>query len=136
LKSILLPKLQSCLKNYASVAVFVLGNVPLKPYFFFLIRRFQSSIYPPTWKKKQLIVILPILLNFIDYLFHVLVLFTFIHVKGQVLGLVGTNGIGKSTALKILAGKLKPNLGRFNDPPDVHFIPTHFKLVGRYFEIL
>ena len=29
---------------------------------------------------------------------------------GQVLGLVGTNGIGKSTALKILAGKLKPNL--------------------------
>jgi ATP-binding cassette subfamily E protein 1 len=32
---------------------------------------------------------------------------------GQVLGLVGTNGIGKSTALKILAGKMKPNLGRF-----------------------
>ena len=33
---------------------------------------------------------------------------------GQVLGLVGTNGIGKSTALKILAGKLKPNLGSFS----------------------
>lgn len=32
---------------------------------------------------------------------------------GEVLGLVGTNGIGKSTALKILAGKLKPNLGKF-----------------------
>ena len=31
---------------------------------------------------------------------------------GQVLGLVGQNGTGKSTALKILAGKLKPNLGR------------------------
>jgi ATP-binding cassette subfamily E protein 1 len=31
-----------------------------------------------------------------------------------VLGLVGTNGIGKSTALKILAGKLKPNLGRYD----------------------
>ncbi|KAL0140577.1 translation initiation factor RLI1 [Mucor lusitanicus] len=29
---------------------------------------------------------------------------------GQVLGLVGTNGIGKSTALKILSGKMKPNL--------------------------
>lgn len=34
---------------------------------------------------------------------------------GQVLGLVGSNGTGKSTALKILAGKLKPNLGRFAD---------------------
>jgi ATP-binding cassette subfamily E protein 1 len=27
-------------------------------------------------------------------------------------------GIGKSTALKILSGKLKPNLGRFTAPPD------------------
>lgn len=35
---------------------------------------------------------------------------------GQVLGLVGTNGIGKSTALKILAGKLKPNLGQVRFP--------------------
>ena len=33
---------------------------------------------------------------------------------GEVLGLVGTNGIGKSTALKVLAGKTKPNLGRFD----------------------
>lgn len=33
---------------------------------------------------------------------------------GAVLGLVGTNGIGKSTALKILAGKVKPNLGMYN----------------------
>lgn len=32
---------------------------------------------------------------------------------GEVLGLVGTNGIGKSTALKILAGKMKPNLGQY-----------------------
>ena len=36
---------------------------------------------------------------------------------GEVLGLVGTNGIGKSTALKILAGKQKPNLGKFNVRP-------------------
>lgn len=37
---------------------------------------------------------------------------------GQVLGLVGTNGTGKSTALKILSAKLKPNLGRFASPPE------------------
>lgn len=47
---------------------------------------------------------------------------------GEVLGLVGTNGIGKSTALKILAGKLKPNLGRWsNDPPDWNEILTYFR---------
>lgn len=46
---------------------------------------------------------------------------------GQVLGLVGTNGIGKSTALNILAGKLKPNLGRFVDPPDWNEILTFFR---------
>jgi len=47
--------------------------------------------------------------------------------QGEVLGLVGTNGIGKSTALKILAGKQKPNLGRFSDPPDWSEILNHFR---------
>jgi ATP-binding cassette, sub-family E, member 1 len=46
---------------------------------------------------------------------------------GQVLGLVGTNGIGKSTALKILAGKMKPNLGRFETPPDWSEILVYFR---------
>ncbi|KAH9462282.1 hypothetical protein Pst134EB_006188 [Puccinia striiformis f. sp. tritici] len=46
---------------------------------------------------------------------------------GQVLGLVGTNGIGKSTALKILAGKQKPNLGRFDVAPDWQEILKHFR---------
>src|SRR3984957_18999190 len=48
---------------------------------------------------------------------------------GQVLGLVGTNGIGKSTALRILAGKLKPNLGRYetNQNPDWIEIVNHFR---------
>lgn len=47
---------------------------------------------------------------------------------GQVLGLVGTNGIGKSTALKILAGKIKPNLGRWNDAaPDWTEILAYFR---------
>ncbi|KAM3521438.1 hypothetical protein NHJ13051_006236 [Beauveria bassiana] len=45
----------------------------------------------------------------------------------QVLGLVGTNGIGKSTALKILSGKLKPNLGRFDNPPDWEDVIKHFR---------
>lgn len=46
---------------------------------------------------------------------------------GEVLGLVGQNGIGKSTALKILAGKLKPNLGRYIDPPDWNDILSYFR---------
>jgi len=46
---------------------------------------------------------------------------------GNVLGLVGTNGIGKSTALKILSGKLKPNLGRFDNPPDWEDVIKHFR---------
>ncbi|KAK0566622.1 Fe-S cluster-binding ribosome biosynthesis protein [Tilletia horrida] len=46
---------------------------------------------------------------------------------GQVLGLVGTNGIGKSTALKILAGKQKPNLGRYDEPPDWQEILRYFR---------
>lgn len=46
---------------------------------------------------------------------------------GEVLGLVGTNGIGKSTALKILAGKQKPNLGRFTSPPDWTEILAYFR---------
>ena len=43
------------------------------------------------------------------------------------MGLVGTNGIGKSTALKILAGKQKPNLGRFTNPPDWTEILAYFR---------
>ncbi|MCL2135464.1 MAG: ribosome biogenesis/translation initiation ATPase RLI [Candidatus Bathyarchaeota archaeon] len=36
---------------------------------------------------------------------------------GTVLGLLGQNGIGKSTTLKVFSGDIKPNLGRFDDPP-------------------
>uniref|UniRef100_A0A915EK59 ATP-binding cassette sub-family E member 1 n=1 Tax=Ditylenchus dipsaci TaxID=166011 RepID=A0A915EK59_9BILA len=46
---------------------------------------------------------------------------------GSVLGLVGTNGIGKSTALKILANKLKPNLGQFKVTPAWPAILKHFQ---------
>ena len=38
--------------------------------------------------------------------------------KGQVMGLLGRNGIGKSTVVSILSGNLKPNLGNYSTPPD------------------
>jgi ATP-binding cassette subfamily E protein 1 len=37
---------------------------------------------------------------------------------GTVLGLLGQNGIGKTTTLKVLSGEVKPNLGNFQNPPD------------------
>ena len=37
---------------------------------------------------------------------------------GQVVGLLGRNGMGKSTVINILSGNLKPNLGRYEDPPE------------------
>jgi len=38
--------------------------------------------------------------------------------KGEVIGLLGRNGMGKSTAINILSGNLKPNLGKFDAPPE------------------
>ncbi|RHW69680.1 atp-binding cassette sub-family e member 1 [Trypanosoma brucei equiperdum] len=46
---------------------------------------------------------------------------------GQVLGLVGANGTGKSTALSILKGKTKPNLGRYKDEPSWEEILKYFR---------
>ena len=37
---------------------------------------------------------------------------------GQVVGLLGRNGMGKSTVINILSGNLKPNLGRYENPPE------------------
>ncbi len=48
--------------------------------------------------------------------------------KGKVLGLIGQNGIGKSTMLSILSGDLKMNLGKFNeDIPNNDAIVNFFK---------
>ncbi len=38
--------------------------------------------------------------------------------KGAVVGLLGRNGMGKSTVVNILSGNLKPNLGNYQEPPD------------------
>lgn len=38
--------------------------------------------------------------------------------KGRVVGLVGKNGVGKSTSINILSGAIKPNLGNYENPPD------------------
>ncbi len=37
---------------------------------------------------------------------------------GEVVGLLGRNGMGKSTVVNILSGNLKPNLGRYENPPE------------------
>ncbi len=46
---------------------------------------------------------------------------------GLVLGLLGQNGIGKTTALRILSGELKPNLGNYQNPPDWSELVQHFR---------
>ena len=55
------------------------------------------------------------------------------------MGILGSNGTGKSTAVGILSGKIKPNLGQVDDPPGwqeiikclffniiLFFVPTPF----------
>tara|TARA_Y100000310_G_scaffold308825_1_gene352313 strand:+ start:342 stop:2213 length:1872 start_codon:yes stop_codon:yes gene_type:complete len=46
---------------------------------------------------------------------------------GQVTGILGKNAIGKSTALKIMANMLKPNLGKWDDPPEFKEVINYFK---------
>lgn len=46
---------------------------------------------------------------------------------GKATGVIGMNGAGKTTALNILAGKIKPNLGILNNPPDLDEIIQAFK---------
>ncbi|RLF15679.1 MAG: ribosome biogenesis/translation initiation ATPase RLI [Thermoprotei archaeon] len=47
--------------------------------------------------------------------------------RGKILGIIGQNGVGKSTALKILSGRLKPNLGRVDEPPEWDEIIRRFR---------
>ncbi len=46
---------------------------------------------------------------------------------GKVVGVIGRNGIGKSTAVKILAGILKPNLGKIGQEAKTDRLIDYFK---------
>ena len=46
---------------------------------------------------------------------------------GKVTGIVGKNGIGKSTALKIMSNITKPNLGKWKNPPDFSEVIAYFR---------
>ncbi len=46
---------------------------------------------------------------------------------GKVVGLLGKNGIGKSTAFKILANQIKPNLGKWNKEVEYQDVLQYFK---------
>ncbi|KAM1503602.1 hypothetical protein ACFXTO_028822 [Malus domestica] len=96
-------------KSCAPVVVYVFINACLK--------QFKSSTCRRHWTKKQHTVT-----GLTIFKLHRLL----VPKPGEVLGLAGTNGIGKSTALKILSGGSKPNLGHFNNPPDWQEILTYF----------
>src|SRR3989344_9417302 len=46
--------------------------------------------------------------------------------NGSVVGLIGRNGIGKSTILKTLSGQLVPNLGHYEKDADYDSVISHF----------
>jgi ATP-binding cassette subfamily E protein 1 len=58
--------------------------------------------------------------------------------RGVILGLLGQNGIGKTTAVNILSGQLIPNLGEFEGKADWEKVTSHFEgtELGSYFEAL
>jgi ATP-binding cassette subfamily E protein 1 len=47
--------------------------------------------------------------------------------KGAIVGLVGKNGTGKTTAINIISGKIRPNLGMIDNPPDWGLIIDRFQ---------
>ncbi len=47
--------------------------------------------------------------------------------RNSVVGIVGRNGVGKTTALNILSGSLRPNLGNYDSPPSWDLIVDHFQ---------
>ncbi len=47
--------------------------------------------------------------------------------EGSVVGILGPNGIGKSTIIKMLSGELKPNLGKYDEEVSWEEIVSYFK---------
>ncbi len=47
--------------------------------------------------------------------------------RGKVVGVVGKNGIGKTTAVRILAGELIPNLGKLSEKPSWDAVLRRFR---------
>ena len=47
--------------------------------------------------------------------------------EGSVVGILGPNGIGKSTIIRMLSGELKPNLGKYDEDVSLDEIISYFK---------
>jgi ATP-binding cassette, sub-family E, member 1 len=47
--------------------------------------------------------------------------------EGSVVGILGPNGIGKSTIIRMLSGELKPNLGKYDEEVSWNDIINYFK---------
>ncbi|MFW6304430.1 MAG: ribosome biogenesis/translation initiation ATPase RLI [Candidatus Saliniplasma sp.] len=47
--------------------------------------------------------------------------------SGKVTGILGPNGIGKTTALRILSGDITPNLGYHEEEPDINEVKENFR---------
>lgn len=46
---------------------------------------------------------------------------------GQILGILGPNGVGKTTLLRCLSGLRKPNEGDISSPPAIGYVSQHFR---------
>ena len=50
--------------------------------------------------------------------------------ENAVVGILGENGLGKTVASKILSGKLKPNLGRYEENPEWEEVKERYRGTG------